>query len=160
MNTLLDRIGQTALSQFMQNQVWTISTIQSVHIMALAVVFTSAAAVDLRLLGVMGRGQTLGRMTSRFLPAVGWGVAVLLVTGLLLMVAEPKRAILNPYFQLKMAALVIVGAVTWALGLSVAKHPERWMQPERRASAKLVAVGSLCLWVLIMVAGRWIAYGP
>ncbi len=160
MNTFLNQVGQTPLSQLMQNQIWMIATIQAVHIFALAVVFTSAAAVDLRLLGVIGRGQTMPRVTSRFLPAIGWGVAILLATGLLLMIAEPKRAILNPYFQVKMAALVIVSAATWALGLDVAKHPERWLQPERHLSAKAIAIGSLCLWVLIIVAGRWIAYGP
>ncbi len=50
MNAFLDAVGQTPLSQTLQNVGWLIPTIQSIHILALAVVFTSAAIVDLRLL--------------------------------------------------------------------------------------------------------------
>ena len=160
MNDFLESVGRTPLSQMMQNASWTISLVQSAHIMALAVVFTSAAAVDLRLLGVMGRDQPLQRTTERFLPAVGWGVLALAVTGLLLMIAEPKRAILNPYFQIKMAALAAVLCLTWALGAAVARHPERWTMPQRRGLSRLTAAVSLALWALIITAGRWIAYGP
>jgi hypothetical protein len=156
----LAAVESTPLSQLMQNASWTISVVQSVHIMALAVVFTSAAAVDLRLLGVMGRDQPLQSMTARYFPAVGWGLLALLATGLLLMIAEPKRALLNPYFQIKMAVVVLVGGLTWALGLTVNRHPERWIEPQRRGLSKAIAVVSLALWVLIITAGRWIAYGP
>jgi hypothetical protein len=157
---ILAAIERTPLSQLMQNASWTISAIQSVHIMALAVVFTSAAAVDLRLLDVMGRDQPLQRMTARYFPAVGWGLLALFATGLLLMIAEPKRALLNPYFQIKMAAVVLVGALTWALGRAVSRHPERWIMPRRRGLSKGIAIVSLVLWVVIITAGRWIAYGP
>jgi hypothetical protein len=160
MNSFLDAVGRTPLSLAMQNASWTISTIQSVHILALAVVFTSAAAVDLRLLGVLGRGQPLHRLTDRFFPAVGWGLLLLAATGLLLIIAEPTRALLNPYFQIKMAAVALVGGLTWGLGRAVARHPERWAAPEHRRAAKAIAIASLALWGLIIIAGRWIAYGP
>lgn len=156
----LEAVGRSPLSQLMQNASWTISVIQSVHIMALALVFTSAALVDLRLLGVADRDQPLQRMTARFLPMVGWGVLALLLTGLLLMIAEPKRAILNPYFQIKMAAVLVVCCLTWALAAAVGKHPDRWADPERRAGPRVIAIVSLALWALIITAGRWIAYGP
>jgi hypothetical protein len=156
MNAFLDAVRATPLSQLLQNVRWLIPLIQSTHILALSLVFVSAVVVDLRLLGVAGR-QTLPSLTARFLPWVGWGVLVLLVSGLLLMVAEPRRALLNPFFQLKMAALVVVGLMTWA----IARAPERgWTDSERRGLARSVAVGSLLLWLAIIALGRWIAYGP
>ncbi|MEI9891826.1 MAG: DUF6644 family protein [Caulobacteraceae bacterium] len=132
---------------------WLIPTIQSIHILALAVGFTSAAIVDLRLLGVAARGQPLRRMSQRFLPTVGWGVLLLLVTGLLLMVAEPRRALLNPFFQLKMAALVVVGGLTLAIAAIAASD-------RGRSIGKPLAVVSIGLWLTIIALGRWIAYGP
>lgn len=153
MNAFLESVGQWPLSQTLQNVRWLIPLIQSAHIFTLAIVFTSAAIVDLRLIGLTGRGQTLHRLTTRFLPPVAWGVLVLLLTGLLLMVAEPKRAILNPYFQLKMAALVLVSAMTMA----IARMADRG---EGGAMAKPIAIASLGLWLVIIVLGRWIAYGP
>src|SRR5215469_2384868 len=74
MNAFLEAVGATPLSQLLQNVRWLIPLIQSTHILALSLVFVSAAVVDLRLLGVAGRGQALSSLTHRFLPWVGWGV--------------------------------------------------------------------------------------
>jgi hypothetical protein len=160
MNAFLNAVGATPLSQVLQNVRWLIPLIQSTHILALSLVFVSAAVVDLRLLGVAGRGQSLSNLTHRFLPWVGWGVLVLLVTGLLLMVAEPRRALLNPFFQLKMAALVVVGLMTWAIAARAADIGGGVTDLDRRGLAKPVAIGSLVLWLAIIGLGRWIAYGP
>ena len=157
MNAFLEAVGATPFSQTLQNVRWLIPLIQSAHILALSLVFVSAAVVDLRILGVAGRGQALPSLTQRFLPWVGWGVLVLLVTGLLLMVAEPRRALLNPFFQLKMAALVAAGLMTWVIA---ARAPGDWSGLERRGLAKALAVGSLVLWLAVIGLGRWIAYGP
>lgn len=160
MNSFLEAVRDTPLSLFLQgNADLLIPSIQGVHIVTLAIVFVSAALIDLRLLGVVGVGQSLPRMTARFLPIIGGCLLVLLATGLLLMIAEPTRAILNHFFQLKMAALVVVCAMTWSLGVSAARHPDAWAQPETQLKAKLFAIASLALWALIIVCGRWIAYG-
>jgi hypothetical protein len=160
MNAFLNAVGATPLSQLLQNVRWIIPLIQSTHIMALSLVFISAAVVDLRILGVAGRGQSLPSLSHRFLPWVGWGVLVLLVTGLLLMVAEPRRALLNPFFQLKMAALVVVGWMTWMIASRASNVGGRWIAIEQRGLAKPIAIGSLVLWLVIIALGRWIAYGP
>ena len=158
MNDFLNAVGETPLSQLLQNVRWLIPVIQSTHILALSLVFVSAAVVDLRLLGVAGRGQSLSNLTHRFLPWVGWGVLVLLVTGLLLMVAEPRRALLNPFFQIKMAALVVVGGMTWIIAARAAGSGATEL--DRQGYAKPLAIGSILLWLAIIALGRWIAYGP
>jgi uncharacterized membrane protein len=160
MNDFLNAVGQTPLSQTLQTVAWLIPLIQSIHILALSLVLASAAAVDLRILGVTGRGQLLERVTHRFLPWVGWGVLLLAATGLLLMIAEPTRAILNPFFQIKMAALLLVGLITWAIAVLAADQPQNWQALQRRGADKLIAVLSLVLWIGIIALGRWIAYGP
>lgn len=160
MNDFLNAVGQTPLSQTLQTVAWLIPLIQSIHILALSLVLVSAAAVDLRILGVTARGQLLERVTHRFLPWVGWGVLVLAATGLLLMIAEPTRALLNPFFQIKMAALLLVGLITWAIAVLAAGRPLNWQALQRGGADKLIAVLSLALWVGIVALGRWIAYGP
>jgi hypothetical protein len=160
MNAFLEAVGATPLSQLLQNVRWLIPLIQSTHILALSLVFVSAAVVDLRILGVAGRGQALASLTHRFLPWVGWGVLLLMVTGLLLMVAEPRRALLNPFFQLKMAALVVAGLMTWVIASRAPDTGGGWTDLERRGLAKPMAIASLILWLAIIGLGRWIAYGP
>lgn len=158
MDAFLNWVGETGLSLWLGNVPWAISSIQSVHIMAIAVVFTSALLMDLRVLGLAGRGQSLGDLSRRFAPWIGWGLVVLLLTGLLLMVAEPTRAILNKYFQIKMLSLVMVGALTWAMTSGARREGGFWSRPELSAQAKLLAVVSLLLWAVIVTTGRWIAY--
>jgi hypothetical protein len=155
----LETVRLWPLSLLLQDKRPLIPLIQSVHIATLAMVFTSAAAVDLRLLGLMGKDQTLGRMARRYLPWVGWGVLVLAVTGLLLMIAEPTRAILNHNFQIKMLLLAIVGWLTWALARGAEQHKGVFAGIEGGAAAKPVAIASILLWVAIIWCGRWIAYG-
>ncbi len=158
MQSFLDWVGTTPPSQLLQTVDWIIPSLQAVHIIALALVFTSAMVLDLRVLGVAGRTQPFGDVARRFAGSIGWGLLVLLVTGVILMIGEPTRAILKLFFQLKMLAVVIVGLITWWLAVKVRRDPEGWASPERRAGAKALAVASLALWVLIIFFGRWIAY--
>jgi len=160
MNAFLDAVAATPLSQLLQNVGWLIPLIQSTHILALSLVFVSAVVVDLRILGVAGRNQTLPGLANRFLPWVGWGVLVLLATGLLQMIAEPRRALLNPLFQLKMAALVVAGLMTWFIAARAPDSRRGRVGLERRGVARPLAVGSLLLWLAMIGLGRWIAYGP
>lgn len=154
----LDWVGQTRFSIMLGEVAWAIPGIQAVHIMAIAVVFTAAFLLDMRVLGVMAKGQTFGSLAQRFSPWIVWGLVILAATGLLLMVAEPTRAITNKYFQLKMLSLAIVGVMTWRMVAGANKEGSLWSAPEGKGSAQLLAVVSLLLWTAIIAAGRFIAY--
>jgi hypothetical protein len=160
MNAFLDWVGQTRFSLYFGEAAWAIPTIQAVHIMAIAVVLFSGLWLDMRVLGVVGRGQSFLALSRRFAPWIWWGVLVLALTGVLLMIAEPTRAITNSYFQIKMALLAVVAALTWAMAAGAKAEAPLWTAPETRLLPKLVAVISLLLWAAIVTAGRWIAYGP
>ncbi|HTI66213.1 MAG TPA: DUF6644 family protein [Caulobacteraceae bacterium] len=156
MDGFLNWVGHTPFSLMLQTQAWMIPTIQSIHILAVALVFTSAAVLDLRLLGVLNAQARLPALVHRFAPWIGWGVLLLAVTGLLNMVAEPTRALLNHWFQLKMLALAIVCALTWGLAAQIKTRPGAWDRAPLQA--KVLAILSLALWAFIVTAGRWIAY--
>jgi hypothetical protein len=68
LNSLCVWLDQTALSQAIQ----AVPTVQTVHILSVAVVITSALMLDLRLIGVVGVDQPLDRVWARFLPFVWW----------------------------------------------------------------------------------------
>ena len=75
--------------------------------------------VDLRLLGMAGGRQTISAMTRRYFPWVWFALAVLLLTGLTLVVGEPHRELLNAVFVAKMALLAVAIVLTAAFQLSV-----------------------------------------
>jgi len=154
-----DWLSQTPISMTFQSVQWIIPMVQSVHILAIAIVMSSVIMVDLRLMGLMGHTQSISGLARRFLPWVWWSLAVLLVTGAVLITAEPRRDLLNPVFQAKMALLVVAMAVTAIFQTAVARNMEIWdLSPKKRAGAWVTAVLSLLVWTAIIGCGRWIAY--
>lgn len=147
-----DALAASRPSMVLQETLWAIPAIQSVHILALCVVLASMAMLSLRMMGVAGRRDTLDESARRFLPPTWWALVVMLLSGALLVLAEPARELLNPAFAVKM--VLVVAAVISALLLG---------RTLRRAAGsgaglKLAGLGFLVLWVTIAVLGRWIAY--
>ncbi len=54
-------LSATSFSQQIQDAFWVIPTVQIVHIVSIAIVMTSMAMLDLRLIGIAGRRQSLER---------------------------------------------------------------------------------------------------
>lgn len=151
-----DWLSNTSLSMLIQNVSWIIPSVQTVHILAIATVMASIVMVDFRLLGVTGRGQTVPQMAHRFLPWVWCSVVVLLLTGLILIIGEPPRTLMNPMFYTKMSLLACALILTWVVQRSAMRRERFW--ETRRGLSWATAIASLALWVGILTAGRWIAY--
>ncbi len=154
-----DWLSVTPISMTLQSIAWIIPTVQSLHILAIAIVMSSVIMVDLRLMGLMGHTQSISGMTRRFIPWVWWALVVLLLSGAVLITAEPRRDLLNPIFQAKMALLIVAIAVTVLFQETVRRNMEFWdLSPGRRMGAWATAVISLLVWTAIVGCGRWIAY--
>jgi uncharacterized membrane protein len=110
-------------------------------------------------MGLVGQSQPISGLARRFVPWVWWSLVVLLLTGSVLIAAEPRRDLLNPVFQAKMALLLVAILVTAFFQETVRRNMAFWDQsPRRRASAWLTAILSLSVWIAIIGCGRWIAY--
>lgn len=152
-------LAATPVSQTIQTVEWIIPAVQTVHILAVAAVVTSALMINLRLLGVRGRDQSVAGVAQRFLPFIWWPLPLLLATGAILIAAEPARALENPVFVLKMVLLLAAAGITLACQLPMRGEQAFWeLSPGRKRVAKLIACASIPLWVAIICAGRWIAY--
>lgn len=153
LHTFSDRLSETAFSQAIQITPWAIPGIQTVHILALSILFGCALVLALR---VMGRGlvaEPLAQLAGRFTSVIWMLLLVLLASGTLLIIAEPGRTLSNPVFYLKMILLSVVCLLTLWLSVSARRGLER-PGPLHTAAA----AGTLLLWGGIMVAGRFIAY--
>ena len=151
-------LSATSLSHSIQTTSWIIPALQTIHILCVAVLFSAAVMVDLRIWRLILRDLPLRDVGRRFLPLIWPVVLVLLLTGSLLIVGEPRRSLLNTTFYIKMAllavALVLTGLLQWSLA-----SPGFWDQDNaRRVAARLAATASLLAWCGIIFAGRFIAY--
>ena len=159
LNEICVWIDQTAMSQAIQVTNWVVPTVQTVHILAIAVVASSVLMIDLRLIGVFWADRRMKEVSSRFLPLVWWPLLILLATGVIMIIGEPARALKNPAFQLKMALLVAALIVTGLFQFLQRRNAAFGdLGSGSRATAATVAVVSMLLWSAIVFAGRWIAY--
>ena len=149
----------TAPSRMLQSIEWIVPAVQTIHILGIAAVMGATLFLNLRLLGVTGRDVPPARVSSRFSPVLWSALVVLLLTGLLMIAAEPARALLNAVFWLKMTLLVTALAITIVTTRAIRRAPEGWpATPGHRWLARASAILSSGLWVAILCAGRWIAY--
>lgn len=153
-------IGNTKLSNFLNQNNWITPTLQSVHIMAIAATFGAGLMISLRVAGLSGQSQSLQQVAQRYTPWIRWGLLTLFATGLVLLLAEPSRQLLSPYFWTKMTLVVVMTLATFWFETSVRRDAPLW-RPRRVTSTavRVGAIGAICVWAAIMVLGRWIAYG-
>src|SRR6186713_1795193 len=88
-------------------QSWLFPVIQSIHIIGLTLLVGTICIVDLRLLGITMRRQTVRTLASSFMPWSVGGLVTVLITGPLLFGSDIQRYLQNPAFLLKMVLLVI-----------------------------------------------------
>src|ERR1700759_47782 len=98
-------LSATPLSHSIQTTSWIIPALQTIHILCVAVLFSAAVLVDLRIWRVCLRALPLRDVGRRFLPLIWPVVLILLVTSALLIVGEPRRSLLNAPFYVKIARL-------------------------------------------------------
>lgn len=147
----------TPLTLFLENAAWAVPTIQSVHIVSIAVVFGGAAFITLRMFGLLETDQPAAAILDRFLPPMAWAILVLAATGGLLLASEPNRAMFRIVFWVKMILVVAAALATWS---------QKWLAPEAVGGSRLagglrhraLAALSVTLWVAVIFAGRWIGY--
>ena len=152
-------LAATSLSHTIQTTGWIIPSVQTVHILCVATVFFSAIIVDLRIWRILQRDVPVGEVARRHIPIIWPVLAVLLLTGGVLIVGEPRRSLLNTTFYLKMGLLAVAIVLTAALQRSIGASPGAWEGARgQRIGARLTAVVSVAVWCGILFAGRWIAY--
>jgi SNF family Na+-dependent transporter len=151
-------LAGTPFSQGVARTLWLIPMLQSIHILGIAAVLSSVAMIELCIAGLV-KSQTMSQTAHRFLPWLWAGLLLLAVSGILLIIGEPKRSLPNPAFQLKMLMLAL--AVLIALAFQTSLRPDRtfWARnSDGRRLKNVMALLAFLLWCAIAVAGRWIAY--
>ena len=156
---LAENLYKTDLSTLLRTYDWIVPTSQSIHIVCVATLFTSALVVNLRILGFGPRGRSLSQLSRVALPCMWIALAGLLFTGTVQTIAEPVRQFVAPLYWIKMAMIVAVTVLTAWYAASIRTRAAFWDNSQTRpAGAKAFAVVATLLWVLIVICGRFIGY--
>jgi hypothetical protein len=134
---------------------WLFPVIESVHLLALAVIGGSVLAVNLSLLGLgLGR-RSAPQLWHDTWPWFAGSLAMMLGSGFLLFTSEAVKLYYHEAFWVKMSALLLALVFTATIQRRTAlADPDRMTLLRSRA----VALVSLLLWSLVGGAGRWIGF--
>ena len=133
--------------------------IETVHVLGLGISVGVIMWLDLRLIGVAMRHQSVTQMVEQLEKWAMGGFIVMFVSGVLLFYSEPLKCYNTLAFRLK--ALMLILACLNVLFFHVKVYPSvaKWDLAEKLPwQAKMVGFLSLFLWFGIIIAGRWTAY--
>lgn len=154
-STFGDWLYATPVSTTIRETSWIIPNVQSVHILAIAVVIGSALVTELRLAGVLATDRPVAAVLRRYLPWMKWALLVLLATGVVLIVAEPGRTLGNALFWTKMGLVAGASLVTLRARRRRAVLSE---SGEDAGGAAALSWLMLAVWCAVIFCGRFIAY--
>jgi uncharacterized membrane protein SirB2 len=144
----------TAVGEAIRNSLWLFPIIESVHLLALALIGGAVLIVDLRLLG-LGLRQPVAQIARAAQPWLIGSLTVMLVTGIPLFLSESIKCYYSPPFWYKMTFLPLAITFAFTVRRKVAAADENRVGP---LWGKLVALVSLGLWFGVGFSGRWIAF--
>lgn len=149
----------TPLAVAISESEWLYPTIETVHVLALTMVFGSIAMLDLRLLGVANRNRGVMRMTNETLPWTWIAFVIATISGSLLFVSAATKYYENTPFRIKLVLLAMAGVNMAVFHLTGYRSVALWDNrlPTPRA-ARIAAGLSLVIWLGVVFAGRWIGF--
>jgi hypothetical protein len=152
---LLDKLWEDIANSELAFQIgatWWFPLLESIHVLCIVVLMAAIISADLRILGVTGRDYKI----ANFVPELtrwAWVMVIpAVLTGMALFITRPAAYAANPAFQIKMGLLVFSAINVFLLY-------RKW-QPDKPASTavQFSAALSLCAWVGIIFAGRWVGH--
>jgi hypothetical protein len=160
MNSFAEWLSSTRPSVFIQgHEAWMIPTLQSLHIMGIGVVVASVMMMALRVLGRIGMDQSILQNKRRFGPWLTGALSLMLVTGGLLVIAEPVRELVTLSFWLKMALVAAFAALSIVFQRSVSRRGPDWeVAFVERKAIRVAALLTFLMLGCIILLGRLIAY--
>ena len=158
-DSVLDALYQTAIAAEIRENELAFPWIETIHVLAITLVVGSIAAVDLRLLGLASRDRLAARVMSDLLPITWIAFAFAAASGALMFISNATAYSHNAYFRAKLVLLLLAGC-NMAIFQVFVQGRVRATEIGARlpAPARIAALCSLSLWILVVAAGRWIGF--
>jgi hypothetical protein len=145
---LFEWLGGTPVGVFMQQSSYAFEVMEMVHLLSLALLGGAILIVNLRLIGFGLISQPAARIAHELRPLLFGGLLVSVISGVLLVAAEPMKCYYNLAFRWKMLFLGLAVLFYFAVQRRLIQNGGRELV------VKSAAVLSLVLWLAVGLAGR------
>ncbi len=152
---LFQWLEDTSIGAAIRDSLWLFPVIESVHLLALALIGGAILVVDLRLLGFGLKSQPVAALAENIHPWLVGGLVTMVLTGVPMFLSEAIKCYYSPPFWYKMSFLVVATLYTFGVRKRVAAADTAKVGP---IWGRLTALASLGLWFCVGFSGRWIAF--
>jgi hypothetical protein len=151
---------QTSIGSYVRASLWAFPVIETIHIFGIICLVGSTSILDLRLIGLAFREDSVTKLAKRYMPWAWAGFAVQIVTGSVLFASEATKLYNNISFDCKMLFILLAGLNALVFHTLAYRKVAAWDDDAAAApfSARFAGAFSILLWFAIVAAGRWIAY--
>lgn len=159
LESLFQQINDLPIAIAISESATLFPTLESIHVLALVLVFGTIAIVDLRLIGVRLHRNSAQRLIRELLPYTWAAFIVAIISGGLLFASNAVLYGANWYFLVKMGLLVLAGVNMLVFHLTTHRRIAGWDDlATPPTGARLAGVLSLLLWTGVIICGRWIGF--
>jgi hypothetical protein len=137
-----------------RDSLWLFPVIEAVHLLGLCLLGGSLLVLDLRMLGVGLRRQSVAALARDTRPWLTASIVVMVSTGTALFLSESVKCYYNQAFWVKITTLPFALTYTFTVRARVARATGL----ETTVGTRLTAIVSLALWLTVAAAGRWIGF--
>jgi hypothetical protein len=145
---LMEWLQATSLAVFIHQTKWAFTTIEVIHLIAIAMV-----------LGLASTRRPFTELAREFLPYTWAAFVIAAIAGSLLFISQATQYFVTPTFWLKMAVMAVAGLNMLIFEFVTARGAKEWdLKPNLPLPARLAGGISLACWVLVFVFGRWTGF--
>lgn len=146
---------QSGIGNAIRRSAWLFPMIEAIHLLGLGVIGGAVLIIDMRLLGLGLRRQSVSQLTRDAQPWLLGSLVLMIITGGLLFLSEAIKCYYHGAFWFKMACLFLAIVFTFTVQRRVTMTDETRVSP---LWSKVVAVVSVLLWSGVGIGGRWIGF--
>jgi hypothetical protein len=159
MGGLFKWLETSSLGTAVSQSTWLFPAIETVHVIALALVVGSIAVLDLRLLDRSWRVRAVTELTLDILPWTWTSFAGAATSGFLMFSSAATKYAADIPFRLKMVLLLLAGANMLAFHRFTYRGVAAWdVNAPTPPAAKLAGGLSLLFWIGVVTCGRWVGF--
>jgi hypothetical protein len=128
---------------------WMYNSVSVIHYLAIFWCIGSMIVVDLRVVGLAARKRNVADLAGQLFPWAWTGLGLALVSGFLMFATDAGDWAPDPVFHIKLGMI----AISIVFAILVQRGVPRWAQAaEIPASAKIIALISIALWILTILS--------
>ena len=141
-------------SAYLRESTYGFSTLLTIHVVAMCIFLGLIVMMDLRLVGIANLRSRAAEIQARLFPWQMVGFTIIVISGVMLLWAQPLRYFGKTFFWWKMGLMALAGANAGIIHLITRRSEAAWDS----TAARFAGGASLVLWAGVLTFGRLVAY--